>query len=1841
MKKGKHNFTVKKIKKDKEKTTQATSDDFSFGFAFGSFSFDEFSVALPESRQPEISTFTFDDTFGDFNFGTSETSIQDSSLSVSTTSSEEIKQTSLLKPKELINALQKYYKKQANTIRLPISGYSFTTEAGVSLIVDEKFQQLQHSKQSLEDKIEFGSDNRDSKLWDFNPQETKKESEQKVETPIILENIFIKKEKYSSYFSFGNSYNDKPVNRILVEVSLNDKSASLPQCLTYLWANNPAFFKMKNFKYVIFVPLRLWLAEKIIVKTTLSAHLAAFLYEHCLSQILEKEDDGILETLQAVLSPGGDRYTLLILDGYHEVAHLLEDESSVGAQLLKSALGFKQVLVTTSSQQKPSQDMGSFDNELRIIGYQEDQIKIFLQNYFDWQVMQVESKSSAEEKHKKDEGGEEIALSKSQNMSRQLTKALKQSPQILEVVSNPLILAFFCEIYGSQLPSLQYIPPLVDLSLTTFYNKIAESYLKRYWQKHQKHLFEFYDFTTLRTPYFVEMEALGILAWQSFQNNEIIFSETTITNTLKQLSQHFLDRNTEACFANAQELGFLRVEPNVHKSSLHQSCCFIHSTFQEYFAAYHLLQNLQGYYSKVVYEESIDWIARHKYEPHNARVMGFLAGLTLHRGYDQALKAFWYAVLSPPHDIMGAFHVQLVMRCLHEAQLDERVPERDKLFSLMKKWTERIGYNPMKWFVDFLCAYPILIRQKEIVELLIKDSRLQESKVEALGKIGAIVTSSEIVTFLFKALENKERGIRSSAAQSLRQIGEIDPETEGLISGLLQALQEEDDDYAIIEALSGVGKVSIRTKEIVAGLLEFIQDKENKSRHYAVQALGQIGTVAPTEGLVASLLELLQDDGHMIGKAAATALSQISLIAPKTKGLVQGLLQALKKEKNEVVCVEILTALGSIGMNYPLKEIVADIFEVLQSKIKFKEKSYSYCSSNIPKAAILALTQIAMTAPETEGLIPGLLQGLQDKDIRNDVSDALCKIGVLAPETKGLISGLFQGLRDENKDVRATAVKILGDIGSFSPIEGLVEELIPLLQDHDADVRTEVARSLDKVSDIIPATTELATCLFQAMYKERKWHTQKCIVDALKKICKVKPSLGGIISSGLLTALQDEVTAVRQSAAYAIGQVSSQIFISKETLESSLLMLLEDDEDEVRRQVVLALGQMEVTSLSKEVLVKALLRALQTSQDGQEEEKIDPWFRQRKSLSEEIIIVLGKTGVIVPQTEGLIDNLLEALRGKNSHVKRQAAEALGQIGAALLTEKLIAGLLEALQDKENNWLKHTVVRSLGKICRIQTTKSLVSDLLRILNEEKNEEICITAISILGSIGVNYPLIEEVAAVLMQTLQSKVIKIRQEAGYSLWRIGLETSMTKKIVSCLLQLLLVKKKNVVGQYEAVTILGKIGMQAPSNKELVQGLLQALHSKKDDIQKAAASALGHIALIAPLTEGLIIGLLRLQGSDIGYDLRSHVEAILLKVFKQLSTVFSWYLYFSNRIKQTHQQIDSVWLNWIKQYLSERYPGIILHSNYLQLITGTGIETVAISDMAVMQPLLDKLRYSLPQHLTLENCLGKTALYPAAKKPNFKSAGYPKPSTEFKSFEKDLLTAISDKKSSPRQNLSFLFNSSASSSSASLVSASSSTFIPSDISGLSIYPSMATQSISITGLSPVIKTSPPPSSLSAPITHTKEEAEKKGNQVPFPAIAAYTPSLFSSQPSTSVDLITSKAWQVFQKKLQQLKENDYTFTVQKPKEDQLLMIFARDTVLSKKEKIIDELVDTIEALQILIVDNGITAQKPKFKPNWEQWTLTLQAAPMIIYAVHKLLKDVMVMPSTSDSEIEICRMQ
>ncbi|MBS0351469.1 MAG: hypothetical protein JSR33_09860, partial [Proteobacteria bacterium] len=567
------------------------------------------------------------------------------------------------------------------------------------------------------------------------------------------------------------------------------------------------------------------------------------------------------------------------------------------SKLLSAALQFTQVIVTTRDYQLPPVQI-RFDQQLVNIGFTNEQIKHYLQHYTQWL-----NPAPAESKTRDKESKYNTPSNLPQPTESKLSTALQQNPRLWALAHVPLHLALIVEAFDDKLADSDSPKIIQDISLTGLYLKVLECFLLRQ-LKRQDVKPEIYTWQTLRDRQFIALDALSLLAWEAFQVDEIVLSVDTQRKVLNRLTERYpklTATDIEAHFLQALNMGLLRSEGVARKNPLDQVRYFIHLTFQEYFTAYYLLQNLQGYYEVEAYEHSLTWISQHKYEPRYTVVMGFLAGLSAETRYNQALHAFWHAILSPPHDIIGASHIRLVMRCLEEAGLDKRIPARKQLLDLLPMWMNyALQYwdthvfcdndnseNDILWFIESLSTCPRLLRDNEfkLVECCIQGlqdepKRCREAAAQILGIIGPVApTAPNLVPALLRAVENKEVDVENVAEDALNKIGFVAPTTQNLVSALQQEPQDTDED--IQEAAdTGWNKISILASATQELELDSPQDTERSVRDMLEDWLGKDTVASPSkiQDLAPALLKMLQkNNGPNVQLDIEDTLAQIPL----------------------------------------------------------------------------------------------------------------------------------------------------------------------------------------------------------------------------------------------------------------------------------------------------------------------------------------------------------------------------------------------------------------------------------------------------------------------------------------------------------------------------------------------------------------------------------------------------------------------------------------------------------------------------------------------------------------------------------------------------------------------------------------------------------------------------------------------------------------------------------------------------------------------------------------------------------------------------------------------------
>ena len=223
---------------------------------------------------------------------------------------------------------------------------------------------------------------------------------------------------------------------------------------------------------------------------------------------------------------------LLILDGLDELRHELLPYIQ---PLIQGKIFSNTFLVLTARHEAGRSLRRYCDTLLEIIGYTNDDVDSYIKKYFS--------------KHE------------DQSLAERMIVQLEYDEELRELTANPLntaLLCLLCEETKGIFPS----------SRTKLYDDLVSCALRRYFSKRGVPLSDDDPFERCSD----ELNQLGEMAFEALLKNQLYFSRDESTDFL--------------------QLPFLSREPSVSKIRPRPCYAFTHKTFQEYFAAFYLAQQI-------------------------------------------------------------------------------------------------------------------------------------------------------------------------------------------------------------------------------------------------------------------------------------------------------------------------------------------------------------------------------------------------------------------------------------------------------------------------------------------------------------------------------------------------------------------------------------------------------------------------------------------------------------------------------------------------------------------------------------------------------------------------------------------------------------------------------------------------------------------------------------------------------------------------------------------------------------------------------------------------------------------------------------------------------------------------------------------------------------------------------------------------------------------------------------------------------------------------------------------------------------------------------------------------
>ena len=1012
-------------------------------------------------------------------------------------------------------------------------------------------------------------------------------------------------------------------NRVLVEGRAGVGKTTFSQYIAYQWATSDLFHSA--FHYVFWIPLRQWLQMDLPVGTRpgMQAHLATFVYHHQFNKELQHQVH--IEDIEMVLSAGANEHTLLILDGYDEVAALCTEtkglKSNTLTEILKEALEFPHVMVTTRDYQIPPNDI-QFDRRLVNIGFTDAQILLYIRSYENW-LGEQESQFDTESKTK---------------TSLPLEKILSENLRFWGLAHVPLNLALICETLTQEdiAEKIKKLKKWTLSNLVSLYKAVIICFLDRYLEKHRSKVYG--DFDNLYDHCPLEMQILTAIAWNGFKKGNVIISPKILTDLLKELQTQYnkIPKNQiEKIFIDTLNMGFLRSETNDLKSNeqthaLEKHYYFMHLTFQEFFAAYAVLDSLQGKADHEQYEQTIKWLQHHKYELRVCVFLEYLAGLTIQPGYDQALQAFWFALLSPPQDVIGSGHLKLITRCLNEASCDDRIPVKKELLAQLQQWTVDMVYyqscykdkpDVMSWFWRLLGQNIQTVIQGDLLKNwddLVFDFQWQKSVIKALQMIGPGLIKYR-----------KGMSILINAANLCYEYYGFNYESH----------------IESITALGGLGSKILNSPEAKAVLYEALWCDDTLVKKTALSSF--MLALGPEFSHHSDLLkELLAYLKGLIEDPISLDHKNHGLAVPTS----------IKKDGFFILFEQTLKMQNSLG-DYP--QSLQVVYRAMKSKKLIVTKAIIFLLGTLKEGLLIHRQALDFLLLIIEESI--------DLELKKIAWDVLCNLGSVVRNDQQACSLVVRQARTlENQDLKNYAMKAVCNVQSETLIKTPEVLSLILLETQNSLEEERQKRALRAISQMNFALDSQALAAILNMSKHEDVNVRIALIRMLANL-RLALSREGILNV-LLHALKDPLQNVRNEAKLAIKQLGADFEIS----EVGVVILFEEAINQhltQHRSLQALFKKLANAKDISNVMTKALLTVLKKISSD------DRFF------IDYLIEYLSK----MYSHPGILDQILMAADNKIDRVRNVAQILFKNMGKDLLLySEALMKVFKGAEDKENS-----------------------------------------------------------------------------------------------------------------------------------------------------------------------------------------------------------------------------------------------------------------------------------------------------------------------------------------------------------------------------------------------------------------------------------------------------------------------------------------------------------------------------------------------------------------------------
>ncbi|MGD9645549.1 MAG: HEAT repeat domain-containing protein [Pirellulales bacterium] len=569
------------------------------------------------------------------------------------------------------------------------------------------------------------------------------------------------------------------------------------------------------------------------------------------------------------------------------------------------------------------------------------------------------------------------------------------------------------------------------------------------------------------------------------------------------------------------------------------------------------------------------------------------------------------------------------------------------------------------------------------------------------------------IPLLVGALGSNEATIRREVVTALAEIGE--PAVPELASALGKA-KTSPHVNAILAAVAAIGPSAAPA---VPEVQHKLADDDSEVRWHAARALASIG--AGADNAVPSLVALLGDSEPRVRWHAAHALGKIPAAR---ESAVEPLIKSISDEDPHVrraAVVALRTLKPDPQKTLPLLVKLLDsseptvVAQVLDTLAESGEQAVPFLQKALEdeKGRYWACLVIGEIGPPAKATVPGLTSALADKapEVRMQALHALAS---MEADAAPAVDKMIAALDDPVQPVRVEAAYALGSLGSAG------KQALPALKKHIAsssDDKLLAAVSAWAMVRIAPddkATTDAAVPVLVRSLEGRDAPLEGAQAAALGQLksaativapalLKAIPTASPMGVANLMSALHslgvDALPALQAGLADPATRGPAAAIINALGKEgapaiAALLKALADERPEVRREVLFALGSVGTESKAVPALLKSLddpaedvrhAAAFALGRMGPAAKAaIEPLKGHLQRHGDDVLCLVCAWALVQIDPAGkdtakiALPHLIEGLSSQVPMVRREAADALGDLGAQA------SAAVSALQELSND-----------------------------------------------------------------------------------------------------------------------------------------------------------------------------------------------------------------------------------------------------------------------------------------------------------------------------------------------------------------------------------------------------------------------------------------------------------------------------------------------------------------------------------------------------------------------------